>query len=296
MAKVNRGLGLGLDALLKVNVSDESKPETNDESNVIAGFVELSIEKIFPNPNQPRKNFIEESIESLSQSIKNFGILQPITVAKKGEVYEIIAGERRYRAAKLAGLEKIPVIIKDLSQKEKMEISLVENIQRENLNPIEEGLAYLTLIETYTITQEELSGRLGKSRTAITNTLRLLNLNPQIQKWLIESKITPGHARSVLSIEDKNQHVSFADYIIQNNLSVRETEQLAKKWPPVHHQKPKKQTSLRELELQKAEEKLAEKIQTKVSIAGSSIKGKIQIEYFSQEELERILELMGVVL
>ena len=197
MAKTNRGLGMGLDALLKVNIQDEEKTPNlqNPEENILAGFVEIPIDKIVTNPNQPRKNFSEELLENLATSIKNFGVIQPITVSKKDDTYEIIAGERRYRAAKIVGLEKIPVIIKDLSLKEKMEISLVENIQRENLNPIEEGLAFLSLIETYNITQEELSERVGKSRTAITNTIRLLNLDPQIQKWITEDKLTPGHAR-----------------------------------------------------------------------------------------------------
>ena len=297
MAKSNRGLGMGLDALLKVNIQDEEKSPNlqNPEENVIAGFVEIPIDKIFPNPNQPRKSFGEESLENLAISIKNFGVIQPITVTKKNDIYEIIAGERRYRAAKKVGLEKIPVIIKNLSQKEKMEISLVENIQRENLNPIEEGLAFLSLIETYSITQEELSGRLGKSRTAITNTIRLLNLDPQIQKWITEEKISPGHARTVLSIEDKNQHMSFANYIIQNNLSVRESEQISKKWPLEIFTK-KETPKIREIEVQRAEEKIAQKFQTKVNIIGSSLKGKIHIEYFKQEDLERILEILNITI
>lgn len=295
MAKSNKGLGMGLDALLKVNIQDEEKSPNlqNPEENVIAGFVELPIDKVFPNPNQPRKNFSEESLDNLATSIKNFGVIQPITVTKKNDIYEIIAGERRYRAAKKVGLEKIPVIIKDLSQKEKMEISLVENIQRENLNPVEEGLAFLSLIETYNITQEELSGRLGKSRTAITNTIRLLNLEPQIQKWIIEEKITPGHARTILSLEDKNQHLSFANYIIQNNLSVREAEKISKKWP-LNILPKKNPPKIRELEVQIAEQKIAEKLQTKVNIVGNSLKGKIQVEYFKQEDLERILEILNI--
>nr|HPO50942.1 ParB/RepB/Spo0J family partition protein [Spirochaetota bacterium] len=284
-----------LDALLKVNIQDEDKSPNlqNPEENVIAGFVELPIDKVFPNPNQPRKNFSEEALESLAVSIKSFGVIQPITVAKKDDIYEIIAGERRYRAAKKVGLEKIPVIIKDLSQKEKMEISLVENIQRENLNPIEEGLAFLSLIETYSITQEELSGRLGKSRTAITNTIRLLNLDPQIQKWITEEKLTPGHARTILSVEDKSRRISFADYIIKNNLSVREAEQISKKWPLQTFAK-KDTPKVREIEIQRAEEKIARKLMTKVNIVGTSLKGKINIEYFKQEDLERILEILDV--
>ncbi len=295
MAKTNRGLGMGLDALLKVNIQDEEKTPNlqNPEENILAGFVEIPIDKIVTNPNQPRKNFSEELLENLATSIKNFGVIQPITVSKKDDTYEIIAGERRYRAAKIVGLEKIPVIIKDLSLKEKMEISLVENIQRENLNPIEEGLAFLSLIETYNITQEELSERVGKSRTAITNTIRLLNLDPQIQKWITEDKLTPGHARAILSINEKKQHISFANYIIQNNLSVRESEKISKKWPFEIYTK-KSHPKIREIEIQKAEEKISQKFQTKVNIVGSSIKGKIHIEYFKQEDLERILETLNI--
>jgi len=289
MAKTNKGLGMGLDALLKLNITDEN--EDNSEK-IIAGFVELPLEKIIPNPDQPRKNFSDEAIQSLAQSIKSYGIIQPITVSKKGEFYEIIAGERRYRAAKLLGLEKIPVIIKDTSQRERLELSLIENIQRENLNPIEEALAYSNLIETYGITHEELSERLGKSRTAITNMIRLLNLDIQIQKWLMDGTITPGHARTILSIENKKEHISFAEYIIKNNLSVREAEKIAKIWP-IEKKESKKTAPIREIELQRAEEILARKLQSKVNIIGTSQKGKIQIEYFSQEELERLLELFN---
>lgn len=294
MAKINKGLGMGLDALFKLNVTEDDNNKENNESDnkVVAGFVELPLEKILPNPDQPRKNFTEESIESLSQSIKAYGIIQPITVSKKGEFYEIIAGERRYRAAKLLGLKKIPAIIKDTSQREKLELSLIENIQRENLNPIEEAIAYSNLIETYGMTQEELSERLGKSRTSITNFIRLLNLDIQIQKWIIEGAITSGHARTILSIEDKKEHINFAQYIIKNNLSVREAEKLAKIWS-IEKKNKKNTMVVREIALQEVEENLKRKLQTKVNIIGTSHKGKIQIEYFSQEELERLLEIFN---
>jgi ParB family transcriptional regulator, chromosome partitioning protein len=296
MSKTNKGLGMGLDALFKVNIQEaeaDAEKAANGE-NVIAGFVEIPIEKIAPNPNQPRKNFDQESLENLSVSIKNFGLIQPITVMKKGDIYEIIAGERRYRASIIAGLKKIPVIIKDLSQKEKMEISLVENIQRENLNPVEEALAYSSLIDSYNITQEELSLRLGKSRTAITNTIRLLNLDPQIQKWIIESKITPGHARTILSLDTKKEHINFANYIIEKNLSVRESEQLAKKWPLETAGKKQKTKSVREVEIQDIEKKIASKYQAKVNIIGTTVKGRIQIEYYTQEELEGLMDKFGI--
>lgn len=294
MAKMNKGLGMGLDALFKVNITEEndnSNLDKPEEERVIAGFTELPIEKVIPNPDQPRKSFSDEAMESLTKSVKSYGIIQPITVSKKGDFYEIVAGERRYRAAKIVGLKKIPVIIKDTSQREKLELSLIENIQRENLNPIEEAIAYSNLIETYGITHEELSERLGKSRAAITNMIRLLNLDPQIQKYLIDGSITPGHARTILSIENKKEHINFAEYIIKNNLSVREAEKLSKNWPI--EKKERKSNVVREIELQKTEEILARRLQSKVNIIGTSHKGKIQIEYFSQEELERLLELFN---
>ncbi len=300
MAKSRGGLGgMGLDALLKVNVQNDNTIKSEDSSpeNVLAGFVELPIDKIVPNNNQPRKYFDDEAIENLSISIKNFGVIQPITVVKKDSKYEIIAGERRYRASIKAGLEKIPVIIKDLSQKEQLEISLVENIQREDLNPIEEALAYMSLIDAYNLTHEEISKRVGKSRTAITNTIRLLNLEPQIQKWITDGLLPPGHARVILSVEDKGEHLKFADYIIKNNLSVREAEALSKKWSTDrdigNSKKPTKQ-AMREIEIQDAEDRIAKKLQTKVKISGTSIKGKITIDYFTQEDLERILELWEI--
>lgn len=290
MAK-NKGLGMGLDALLKMNIQDEESAE----QKVLAGFVEIPIAEIFPNPDQPRKEFNQEALDNLAQSIKNFGMIQPITVYKKDDGYEIIAGERRYRAAKQANLEVVPAIIKDLSQKERFEISIVENVQRENLNPVEEALAYSSLIETYQITHENLALRIGKSRTALTNSLRLLNLEPQVQKWLIEGKITPGHARTILSISDRKQHLSFANYIIQHNLSVREAEKLAKSWPPGEEkEKAEKKPIKREVEIVTAEEKLGERLQTKVKINGNSKNGKIQIDYFTTEELERLLEFFEI--
>ena len=298
MAKNKSGLGgMGLDALLKVNVQNDNVSELVESSEkVLAGFVELPIDKIVPNKNQPRKILKEDEIEELAVSIKNYGVIQPITVVKKDNKYEIVAGERRYRASIKAGLEKIPVIIKDLSQKEQLEISLVENIQREDLNPIEEALAYMSLINAYNLTHEEISKRVGKSRASITNTIRLLNLEPQIQKWITEGDVSPGHARAILSIEDKNEHKKFADHIMKNNLSVREAENLSKKWADNKTKKSDKKSipKLREIEIQDAEEKLAKKLQTKVTINGTSIKGKIIIDYFAQEDLERILEIVEI--
>lgn len=294
MAKSNKGLGMGLEALLKMNVQNDelnNKANVSEEDKVIAGFVEIPIAKIVPNQDQPRKNFNEESIDELAQSIKNYGLIQPITVIKKDNVYEIVTGERRYRASKKAGLEKIPVIIKDITQKEKLAISLIENIQRENLNPIEEALAFSSLIESYNITQEELSQKLGKSRTAITNSIRLLNLDIQIRSWLMEGKLTPGHARAILSITNVKLHIPFANHLIEHELSVRESEDLAKKWP-LQKEKSKKNIPSKPNAIRDVEEKLEQKLQTKVIINGKINKGKIQIDYFSEDELERIIGII----
>lgn len=295
MAKNKKGLGMGLDALLKMNVKSDQDQQTEAKSKekVIAGFVELPINNVSPNPDQPRKNFDDESLNELALSIKNFGIIQPITVVEKENRYEIVAGERRFRAAKKIGLKNIPVIIKDVTQKEELEISLVENIQRENLNPIEEALAYSSLIEAYNITQEELSQRVGKSRTAITNLIRLLSLDDQIRKWIMEGKLTSGHARTVLAIEDKKEHIHFTDYIMKKELSVREAEVLSKKWKKTDNAKKSSKVE-KDPEIKRLEKDLQQKIQTRVSISGDSKKGKILIDYFSQEELERILEILGI--
>lgn len=301
MAKNKKGLGMGLDALLKMNVQDEipeadslTSENVSAEEKVIAGFVELPIDKIVPNSNQPRKNFDEQSLNELAQSIKNFGLIQPITVVKKEHIYEIVAGERRYRASIKAGLEKIPVIIKDISQRKKLEMSLVENIQRENLNSIEEALAFSSLIESYNITQEELADSLGKNRTTITNSIRLLNLDVQIRRWIMDGKLSSGHGRAILSLENKDEQVNFATFIINNNLSVRDAESAAKNWPVKRAKKKETKSIKKSIELQKAEEKLQRKLQTKVLFFGNEKKGKIQIDYYSTEELERILEVLNI--
>jgi ParB family chromosome partitioning protein len=301
MAKSRKGLGKGLDALLKMNVQDDtdlpvqgSSALVSTEKPVIAGFTELNIQDIKTNPDQPRKQFDEAALAELATSIKNYGLIQPITVTKVGTKYEIIAGERRYRAVKMLGLKSVPVIIKDIAQKERLATSLIENIQRESLNPVEEALAYNNLIETYDITQEELGERLGKSRTAVTNTIRLLQLDAEIQHLLMDGTITAGHARAILSIQDVKQHGTFTRHIVSDKLTVRESEQLARKWPLKAKKSAPVTQKKKELELVKAEERIQQQIQTKVKIVGSSKKGKIQIEYFTQEELERLIEYFEV--
>ncbi len=281
----------GINALLDVNIKAEgSDDDSQSNGTALAGFVEMNIGDIITNPNQPRKEFDEESLNELAQSIKAIGIIQPIAVTKNGDKYEIVAGERRFRAAQIAGLEKVPVLIKDLSLREKLEIALIENIQRENLNAVEEALAYSNLIQQYNLTQEELSERVGKSRSAIANTMRLLGLDPIIQKMLIDRQITAGHAKAILSVEDEADRLGFAVYLRDNQVSVREAEALSKKWPIRTSGGGGSKTGIREVEIVNAERELAETLQTKVTINGTSFKGKIQIEYFSLDELERLLE------
>ena len=281
----------GINALLDVNIRAEgSDDDSQSNGTALAGFVEMNIGDIITNPNQPRKEFDEESLNELAQSIKAIGIIQPIAVTKNGDKYEIVAGERRFRAAQIAGLEKVPVLIKDLSLREKLEIALIENIQRENLNAVEEALAYSNLIQQYNLTQEELSERVGKSRSAIANAMRLLGLDPIIQKMLIDRQITAGHAKAILSVEDEADRLGFAVYLRDNQVSVREAEALSKKWPIRTSGGSGSKTGIREVEIVNAERELAETLQTKVTINGTSFKGKIQIEYFSLDELERLLE------
>lgn len=290
---LEKEMGKGVDALFSMNVANTAA-EKNEET-VSAGFTYLPLENIIQNPGQPRKEFDNESLYELAHSIEKHGLINPIVVCKEDDKYVIIAGERRYRACKLLNLEKVPVSIMDLSKRQQFEMAISENIHREDLNPVEEAIAYQSLIETYGETHEQVAESLGKSRAYITNSLRLLNLDPEIQYWLIDRSLTPGHARTILSIDDKTEHVPFAKYIIDNNLSVREAEKAAKNWPKQKEKKntPKEQHH-QDIEIKIAEEKVASKLQAKVAINGNSQKGKIQIEYFSMDELEGLLEKFGV--
>ncbi|MEY8517697.1 ParB/RepB/Spo0J family partition protein [Lachnospiraceae bacterium 29-84] len=285
------GLGKGLDSLItnKVNKAEIAvqKPELDKE------VVLVKITKIEPNREQPRKNFDEDSLLELAESIKQYGILQPLLVQDKKDYYEIIAGERRWRAAKIAGLKDIPVIVKQLTDQEMVEISLIENIQRENLNPIEEALAYKKLLEDFHLKQDEVAERVSKSRTAVTNSVRLLKLDGRVQQMVIDDMITTGHARAILSIEDKEKQYSIAQKIFDEKLSVRETEKLIKKL-----QNPKQEVSSAKEDhkmsviYEDIEEKMKSILGTKVSIhTKDKKKGKIEIEYYSNDELDRILEL-----
>lgn len=283
--KMKPGLGKGLDLLIPA-VPEEEKPSNEP--------LMLKLSMVEPNRDQPRKQFDKESLEDLAGSIKQYGIIQPIIVSKKDDYYEIIAGERRWRAAKLAGLREIPAIVKEYSDKEIAEISLIENIQRENLNPVEEAQAYKTLIEEYDLTQEELAERISKSRVYITNTMRLLKLNEEVLEMLSSGRISPGHARALLGLEDQQEQLNAANLIISNSLSVRQTEDLVKRIKePVKevHKTPKVKNSIFYKDL---ERKMTDCLKTKVRIIQKEPgKGKIEINFFSEEELDLIYTLIN---
>lgn len=299
MAVKRGGLGKGLDSLIPDNgkVSDQEK-KVKVVEKVIEKIVEkpaeikLKINQIEPNREQPRKNFDEEALQELSESIRQFGILQPLIVQEREDYYVIIAGERRWRAAKLAGLKEVPVIIRKMSEQEIVEISLIENIQRENLNPIEEAAAYKRLFTEFQLKQEEVAERVGKSRTAVTNSMRLLKLDERVQQMIVEGMLSTGHARALLSIEDPDLQFQTANKVYNDNLSVREVERLVKK---IGKEKPvkKERNFQQDAVFQDLEEKMKAALGTKVSInRKDEKKGKIEIEYYSIEELERLMEIL----
>ncbi|MCI8300088.1 MAG: ParB/RepB/Spo0J family partition protein [Lachnospiraceae bacterium] len=287
-----RGLGKGLDIMLpdkigSANSEGKNKPEIGKD------VVYVKIGKVEPNREQPRKNFDEDTLLELSESLKQYGILQPLLVQDKKDYYEIIAGERRWRAAKIAGLKEIPVIIKELTDQEMVEISLIENIQRENLNPIEEALAFKRLIDEFQLKQDELAERVSKSRTAVTNAMRLLKLDERVQQMVIDDLLTTGHARALLSITDNDKQYTLAQQIFDEKLSVRETEKLIKKLQKQKAEEPKvAEDHDLSVFFEDLEQKLKNIMGTKVFIhQKNKEKGKIEIEYYSTEELERIMEL-----
>lgn len=308
MAVKKRGLGRGLDALIpganpskenkaedenKASQTAKTKADTKDPNN-IEDILEIDIRKIEPNRSQPRKVFDEDAIEELADSIKQFGVLQPLIVQKKDGYYEIVAGERRWRASKLAGLKKLPVIVREYEEKERVKISLIENIQREDLNPIEEAKAYEQLRKEYGLKQEEIANSVSKSRAAVTNTMRLLKLDDRVQKMILENLISSGHGRALLILEDKDKQYEVALQILDENLNVRDTEKLVKKiikqldTPPVSEEEEKKDEMIAFFE-----NRMKEIIGSKVSIKEKkNHKGKIEIEYYSKEELERIIDLI----
>lgn len=291
MAVKKGGLGKGLDSLITNKV--EKPAATVDKEK---GAVLINIAKVEPNREQPRKKFDEDSLLELAESIKQFGVLQPLLVQDKSDYYEIVAGERRWRAAKLAGIKEVPVIIKKLSNQEIMEISLIENIQREDLNPIEEAQAYKRLLTEFNLKQDEVAERVSKSRTAVTNAMRLLKLNEKVQQMLIDEMLTTGHARALLAIENEEKQYEIAQKIFDEKLSVRDTEKLVKNIQNEKLEKPVEQNKL-DSQLSAVYKDLEEQMKsifgTKVSInAKDNKKGKLEIEYYSQDELDRIIDLI----
>ncbi len=287
-----KGLGKGLDSLIpSIDVEELSIKSVKKDNEEKDGVVTIKINSIEPNRNQPRKAFDEDALGELSDSIKQFGIIQPLVVQKRKDYYEIIAGERRWRAARLAGLKEVPVVIKDYSDQEIVEIALIENIQREDLNPIEEAQAYKRLLTEFNLKQDQLAERVSKSRTAVTNSMRLLKLSDEVQQMVIEELISSGHARALLAIEDDELQLQLATRIMDEKLSVRETEKLIKS---ITNLKPKKEKPQIENEFiyEDIENKIKEIVGTKVKVNHKpSGKGKIEIEYYSNKELERLLDL-----
>ncbi len=306
MAKMKRGLGKGIGALLgdehnekdgkdikKGTVAKTGEQAQEEEK----GEVFVNIALVEPNKNQPRKNFKKEELEELSASIRQYGILQPLIVKKNGKKYEIIAGERRWRAANQAGLKEVPVVIRDYDKQKTMEISIIENIQRSDLNAIEEALAFKSLIDEFGLTQEELSLRVSKNRATIANSIRLLKLDEEVQGFLIEGKLSAGHARVLLAVEDREIQKKLAKDIIDANLSVREVEKLIKSLAKPARKKPEKEEE-RDLSIffKEYEEKIRQILGTQVHInRKDKNKGRIEIEYYSAVELDRILELLRTI-
>jgi len=273
-------LGKGLGALLPELGEEELKRPSS-----------CGIEEIVPNRSQPRKYFDEAKLQELTESIKEKGILEPLLVRRIAEGYELIVGERRWRAAQKAGLKEVPIIVKEVDAREALELSLIENLQREDLNPIEEAEAFKQLIEEFGLSQGDLATRIGKDRTTITNTLRLLKLPPEVKNEILKNRITPGHARAILSLDSKEKQKELCTLIIKNNLSVREAETLARRWAGKQRKAP---SSIQKVELESLllsfQDSLRNYLGTKVRIIPKGKRGKIEIEYYSDEDLTRIIE------
>lgn len=315
MAKAKRGLGKGLGAFFGEEVvqevtkdqENEKKEITSEKDDNIAakeneaenenGEFFIKISRIEPNREQPRKDFSEEQLQELADSIRQYGVLQPLLVQKKGDLYEIVAGERRWRAAKMAGLKEIPVVVREYGKQQAMEIALIENVQREDLNPIEEAVAYQRLMQEFHLKQEEIAERVSKNRSTITNSMRLLNLVPEIQQMLIDGLISSGHARALLAVSDPAQQLALAERIIKDHLSVREVEKAVKALGKIQKEKKKeKEDEALELIFKNLEERMKTVVGTKVNINRKDrSKGKIEIEYYSEAELERIVELIETI-
>ncbi len=288
---VRKGLGKGLDTLIPKGTVINDKPSASDNVKAASPDQVVKITKVEPNRNQPRKKFDEDELQELSDSIKLHGVLFPILVVNRGDYYEIVAGERRWRAAKMAGLKEVPVIIRDYTEKQIAEISLIENIQRTDLNPIEEAKAYRDLIDKYNYKQDELAERVSKSRTAITNTMRLLKLADSVQDMIVDDLISAGHARALLAIDNTDEQYELAQRVMDEKLSVRDIEKIVKdkNKPKIQKKKNEKQEAL----YRDIEEKLKANIGTKVTItAKGDSAGKIEIEFYNQDDLQKIMDLL----
>ncbi len=294
MATKKRGLGLGLDNLIPDIGLETAKEEKKEKENVSRETL-IPLIEIEPNRAQPRTRFDEDALQELADSIKQYGIIEPIVVQKRDKHFEIIAGERRWRAARIAGLKEVPVVIKEYSEDEIFTIALIENIQREDLNPIEEAVAYQKLIQELKLKQDEVAEKVSKSRTAITNSMRLLKLDQRVQQMLIDEMITEGHGRALIPITDAEEQFNLAMKVFDEKLSVRETEKLIKKLQEDKktETKPEEETKDVSFIYKELEEKLKRTLGTKVEIKNKpNNTGKIEIEYYSMDELERIIELM----
>ncbi|WP_294405012.1 ParB/RepB/Spo0J family partition protein [uncultured Clostridium sp.] len=280
-------LGKGLSALIPEDVEDQ---EQDKKGNIL-----IPLNEIKNDNNQPRKAFDSDKIAELTESIKTHGIIQPLILRKSEDgLYIIVAGERRWRAAKLAGLKEVPAIVMDLSERDVLEISLIENIQRQDLNPIEEALAYKKLLNEFKLTQEDLSKRIGKSRTAITNTMRLMNLDSRVQQYIIEGIISEGHGRALLGIKDEEIQYELSQRIIDENLSVRELERLVKKIAEGKTKEEKDRVEELNPYYKEIKTQLQNYFGTKVNISNRNNKGKIEIEYYSEDDLQRILDIINI--
>lgn len=294
MAKAARGLGKGLDSLIPVAAAQTETKGTEEKKEENAQGTYVKITKVEPNREQPRKNFDEDALQELADSIKQYGIVEPLIVQDRKTYYEIIAGERRWRAAKLAGLKEVPVIVRNYTEQEIVEISLIENIQREDLNPIEEAQAYKRLLTEFNLKQDEVAERVSKSRTAVTNSMRLLKLCDEVQQMIIDDMITTGHARALISIEDAEQQYTIAQKVFDEKLSVRDVEKLVKNLnkPEKAKKEPVADKAL-EAVYQDLEEKLKQSLGTKVAITSKGAgAGKLEIEFYTHDDLEKLTELL----
>lgn len=290
MSKIKPGLGRGFDSLIPTNLIDEEFDPTHQEDKAISQTKELPIDKVFPNPDQPRKDFAEGAIEELAQSIEEHGILQPLIVVPEKSNYMIIAGERRWRAAQKAGLKKVPAVVRSLSDQHRLEIALIENLQREDLNALETATAYLKLHEQFNMTYEQVGQRVGKAMSTVSNVLRLLGLPREAKQALIEGKISEGHARQILAIKEEKVQQELLELIIKNGWSVRKTEQFVVGYK--EGQRNKKTAVAKTLAETPATQELGKHIGTKVTVKNTAKGGLLQISFKNEEDLERITNLL----